>query len=260
MSVTRIDLRDDLLRLRDTDGVVAVKAEFEAEGSRKDELIMLREIVGIADLGFIIKIGGCEAVHDIDQCKLLDATGVMAPMIETPFAMSKFRSAFTKMYGENSNVERIINAETITCFRNYDDILNKGDGFLTGVTVGRSDLSASMGIEKKDIECEKVFETTKIFLEKSKTKGLITNFGGNIGIESIPFIQRMYPYIDRFETRKIVINKKNSADELKQAIGDALKFELDYLIFKSTYYSTMANEDAKRIVRMQNQVAKIFGE
>jgi len=79
----RKELRKSLCRLKEEYGVVSIKAEFEAEGSRKDELIMLREMVETAGLGLIIKIGGCEAVHDIDQCKLLNATGVMAPMIET---------------------------------------------------------------------------------------------------------------------------------------------------------------------------------
>lgn len=77
-------------------------------------------------------------------------------MIETPFAVDKFSSAVNKLYPENAKIERIINAETITCFKNFDKILEHGKGFLTGVTVGRSDLSASMGIAKKDIECEKV--------------------------------------------------------------------------------------------------------
>ena len=73
---------DDLKALKQDYGVVSIKAEFEAEGSRKDELIMLRDFVEEVGLGLIIKIGGCEAVHDLDQCKLLDATGIMAPMIE----------------------------------------------------------------------------------------------------------------------------------------------------------------------------------
>lgn len=203
----RKELRKSLCRLKEEYGVVSIKAEFEAEGSRKDELIMLREMVETAGLGLIIKIGGCEAVHDIDQCKLLNATGVMAPMIETPFAMDKFSGAVNKLYPENAKIERIINAETITCFKNFDEILEHGKGFLTGVTVGRSDLSASMGIAKKDIECEEVFNVTKEFCEKAKNAGLTTNFGGNIGIESIPFIINMYPYIDRFETRKVVVSK-----------------------------------------------------
>ena len=46
----RIYLTDILRKLKEEYGVVAVKAEFEAERSRKDKLIMLREIVYSADL------------------------------------------------------------------------------------------------------------------------------------------------------------------------------------------------------------------
>ena len=250
----RKQIRESLSTLQSEYGVVSIKAEFEAEGSRKDELIMLRELVESANLGIIIKIGGCEAVHDLDQCKLLDSTGVMAPMIETPFAMDKFRGAVTKVFGEESKVEKIINAETITCLNNFDDILRHGDGFLTGVTVGRSDLSASMGIEKKDIEKEAVFEATKTFCLKAKEKGLTTNFGGNIGIESIPFIIDMNPYIERFETRKVVISKNDDPEFLKDAIAQALEFELLYLKFKSQYYIGMAYEDESRIKRLEAQI------
>ncbi len=132
----RKQIREKLNELKEKYGVISIKAEFEAEGSRKDELIMLRELVENVGLGLIIKIGGCEAVHDIDQCKLLDATGVMAPMIETPFAIEKFKGAVTKLYGETPKIERIINAETITCLCNFDGILEHGKGFLTGVNGG----------------------------------------------------------------------------------------------------------------------------
>ena len=255
---------EDLKVLKSEYGVVSIKAEFEAEGSRKDELIMLRDFVEEVGLGLIIKIGGCEAVHDLDQCKLLDATGVMAPMIETPFAMRKFKGAVKKVYGDieqdNIKIERIINAETKTCLKNFDEILDEGEGFLTGVTVGRSDLSASMDIVKKDIETEPVFLATREFCEKAKSKGLITNFGGNIGIESIPFIINMNQYIDRFETRKVVISKQDDPVFLKKAIASALSFELDYLKFKSAYYTAMATEDAARIERLTKQVESVKGE
>ncbi len=252
--ISKTQLIEKLIKLKNNNGLVAVKAEFEAEGSRKDELIMLREIVDAAGLGIIIKIGGCEAVHDIDQCKLLGASGVMAPMIETPFAMSKFRGAVSKIYGDDSSIERIINAETVTCLTNFDDILKKGKDFLTGVTVGRSDLSASMGIARSNIECDEVFNTTREFCEKAKKVGLVTNFGGNIGIESVPFIIKMYPFIDRFETRKVVLKKNDDPEFVKEAIKKALEFELLYLKYKSEYYMNMATEDKKRIDRLNKQL------
>lgn len=253
----RKEIRNALKILKNNYGVVSIKAEFEAEGARKDELIMLREFVEAADLGLIIKIGGCEAVHDLDQCRLLGATGIMAPMIETPFAMDKFKNAVNKIYYDNTPVERIINAETITCLKNFEEILEHGKGFLNAVTVGRSDLSASMGIEKKDIENVEVFQATKEFAIKAKQHDLITNFGGGIGIESIPFIKEMSPYVDRFETRKVVISINDDEKFLQSAIVKALEFELLYLRFKSEYYMTMANEDAARIKRLENQINSI---
>lgn len=250
-------LIESLQRLKNDFGAVSIKAEFEVEGSRKDELIMLREYVENVGMRLIIKIGGCEAIHDIDQCKLLDADGIMAPMIETAFAMDKFRGAVTKVCGADTQMERIINAETITCLDNFDEILSHGWNFLTGVTVGRSDLAASMGVPRAEIEGKAVFEATKAFCTKAQNAGLTTNFGGNIGIQSVPFILSIGDFIDRFETRKVIMEKNGNAEFLKAAIAHALKFELLYLQMKSQYYSSMAMEDSMRISRLSEQLNSV---
>ena len=248
---------DSLLELKEVYGVYGIKAEFEAEGARMDELIRLRELILRADLKFITKIGGCEAVHDMQQCKLLGATGVMAPMIETPFALSKFVGAAKRVYGDDmDSVEWIINAETKTCHANYKEILEVGSGFLKTVTVGRSDLSASMGITRKDIETGPVFEATRDLLKMSRQAGITTNFGGNIGIESIPFIVRMSDVADRFETRKVVISMEKDENKLKKIIHKALDFELQWLLYKKSYYTRLSSEDEARIERMRFQLNK----
>ena len=248
---------DSLLELKEVYGVYGTKAEFEAEGARMDELISLRELILRADLKFVTKIGGCEAVHDMQQCKILGATGVMAPMIETPFAMSKFVTAAQRVYGDQiDTVEWIINAETKTCHANYDGILEAGKGFLNAVTVGRSDLSASMGIDRKDIESKPVFDATRDLLQKSRNAGHVTNFGGNIGIESIPFIQGMSDVADRFETRKVIITMDKDENHLRKAIHKALNFEFLWLLNKKSYYTRLSAEDEARIERMRNQLNK----
>ncbi len=257
MNKQETQLLDSLKELKEDCGVIAIKAEFEAEGARMDELISLRELVVRADLGFVIKIGGCEAVHDMNQGKLLGATGMMAPMIETSFAMSKFATAAKRVYGDDINtVEWIINAETKTCHANYKSIMEEGKGFLNAVTVGRSDLSASMGIKRKDIESEAVFEATKDLLLMSKNAGCTTNFGGNIGIESVPFIKGLKEIADRFETRKVVVTMDDDDKHLKKAIVKALNFELLYLLNKRTYYTRLSCEDEARIERMKQQLEK----
>lgn len=246
-----------LKKLRDEFGVKAVKAEFEAEGSRTDELVKLNEIVFRANLDMFIKIGGCEAVRDIDQCLLLGAKGIMAPMIETPFAMEKFISAACKVYSdeERKDLEFIINAETKTMHANIDEIYAKGRGFLNTVVIGRVDLSASLGIPRSSINNEQMVEAVRSILIKSKEYGYICGIGGDISnIEAAPFIEKLEAYIDRIETRKIIFDLKNVKNRLKEAIALAIEFEYHYLKNKHSFYARMANEDMDRIVKFEQRL------
>ena len=179
MNTTKKRMLDILRELKNNYGGIAVKAEFEAEGSRLDELIMLNEVVFRADMDIFIKIGGCEAVRDLDQCKLLGASGIMAPMIESPFAMQKFVNAARKVYKNRvEDIEWIINTETKTCMENLDDIFNVGNGFLNTISIGRVDLSSSMGLSRSDIDGEVVFNAAHSTAEKAKKYNLNVGIGG----------------------------------------------------------------------------------
>lgn len=255
MNITERKMLDILKSLRDEHGVIAIKAEFEAEGSRTDELVMLNEIVFRADMKLYIKIGGCEAVRDLDQCRLLGASGIMAPMIESPFAMKKYVEASKKVYGnEWKNIEWIINAETKTCHKNLDEILAVGNNFLNTVSIGRVDLSGSMGLSRDEINGDKVFEVTQDIATRCKKAGYKVNFGGGISFDAIPFIQKLYPLNDRFETRKVVFSAVNNENELKEGILKAMQFETLYLKNKCEYYNRMANEDKVRLGMMAERL------
>ena len=251
MNLMEHKMLDILKSLKEDYGVIAVKAEFEAEGSRTDELVMLNEIIFRADMKLYIKIGGCEAVRDLDQCRLLGASGIMAPMIESPFAMQKFVDAAHKVYGKNwKDIEWIINAETKTCHQNLDAILEKGKDFLSTVSIGRVDLSASMGLTRNEINGSTVFEATKDIAERAKQYGYTVNFGGGISFDAIPFICDLYPINDRFENRKVVFQASNDKKHLEEAILKAMTFETLYLQNKCEFYNRMATEDQARIKMM----------
>ena len=254
-------MMDLLKELRDEYGCVAVKAEFEAEGSRTHEMIMLLEVLNRCDMPLTIKIGGCEAVRDLDQCKLLGAKSIMAPMIETPFALSKFKGAAQKVYGDRmGEVDWVINAETKTCKQNYSAILDEGKGFLDMVGIGRVDFSASCGLSRADINNDFMLESCTEIAKQSKEAGLMVAFGGGVSFDAIPFIQAMAPYADRFETRKVHFQITDDERILKHGILDAMKFETLYLESKCSYYDSMANEDRARLKMMHERVAKAESE
>ena len=248
---------DILKRLKEGYGVLAIKAEFEAEGSRTDELVMLNEVVFRADMDLFIKIGGCEAIRDMDQCRMLGASGIVAPMIETPFAMKKVVDAGRKVYSDRvEDIEWIINTETVTCHQNLDQILTAGKGFLNTIVIGRVDYAASMGLGREEINSDTILKRSMSLAEKAKEYGCCVGIGGGISIDAIPFLQEMYDYIDKFETRKVVFTASKDEKILQDGIMCAMEFETLYLRNKCEYYDRMAKEDISRLNMLEERLRK----
>ena len=257
MNLIEKKMSDILSKLKNEFGVDAVKAEFEAEGTRMDELLRLIEIVRKNDLKLGIKIGGCEAIKDLMECKQIGCDYIIAPMVETEYALSKFIQAKNKVYDdhEKSNIEFLINIETITTFNNLKKIendiklqKNKKEN-IQGLVFGRVDFSLSNKYSREDINENKV---TKYILDVAKVckdNELSFVVGGGVSSESILVLKEISKIcLNRFETRKIIFSKESlSVSNLDKGMLEAIHFELLWLKNKKEYYGSLYKEDDKRI-------------
>ena len=246
-----------LKKLKNDYGVFEIKAEFEAEGSRMEEMMRLKDITTYVGLPIILKIGGVEAVTDVYNALSIGVKGIIAPMVETPYALSKYLNMITTMIAEDNaqDIEFAFNVETITACENIRLMLDlPGIKALTGITIGRVDLAGSMGIDREFINTtNKIFTLAEFALQEAKEYKLKTGLGGGISKEALPVIERLSPLLDKFETRKVVFPIA-SYKYGEQAIIEANRFELLWLQSKRRYYSRIKVEDEKRIEMLEGRI------
>ncbi len=239
-------------------GIVAVKAEFEAEGTRVDELLRLLEIARRAGVKVAIKIGGCEAVRDLIECRIYGADYIIAPMIETPYALSKYIAAKDKVYplSEQEEVSFLFNVETRQTFDHLDAMAAVAKDGRVGMVFGRVDFAGSMGQTRAFVNSDEMRGYVTRVSEVCRDTDLELVVGGGVSPDSIPLLaSTLAARLDRFETRKVVFDG-NIVRTPALASGGmelAIEFELLWLKNKRDYYQTIASEDEARIAMMEQR-------
>jgi len=240
-------------------GVVATKAEFEAEGTRTDELLRLLEIANKADVGLALKVGGCEAIRDMLEAKQFGVQFIIAPMVETPYALSKYIAAKDKVYSpeEQEDVSFLFNLETITAFEKLDAMLEMASAKpgCNGVVFGRVDFSGSIGTGRTGIESEQVTTSVETASRACLKRGLDFVVGGAVSIDALASLQRIKAiHLNRFETRKVVFSGAAlDSPHLAKALRQAVHFELLWLLNKREYYGVMHRADQSRIQMLESR-------
>lgn len=253
-----------LVELKENYNVSGVKAEFEAEGTRMEEAMRLKEVSLKAGLGLNLKIGGCEAIKDMFDAISLGVDRVIAPMVETAYALKKYINAVNIAFenGEKSDVEFLINLETITASKNFDEMLSLPEiQSLSGIVIGRVDLSGSMGLTREAINSDRVLDVALKIAEKAKSAGLKVVIGGGVSVHSLPFF-KAFPegHIDRFETRKVVFSCPEALNNSEEAFLKAVEFEIMWLKNKKNYYGAIHREDDSRLEMMEERYRKSINE
>ncbi len=247
---------DILTDLKDNHHVVGVKAEFEAEGTRLEEALRLKEVVMKAGLGLTIKIGGCEALRDMYEARTIGVCRVVAPMVETAYALQKFLAAVRLAFpvDEWEDVQFAVNIETLTACREFDRMLELEEiDRLNGVVMGRVDLTGSLGLSREAINSDEVFRMTTELFAKAKRRSLECAIGGGVSAHSLAFFRRLPAgCLDRYETRKVIFSCPGAlAQNADKGILKAVGFELHWLKNKRNYYGMISAEDDNRIQMLE---------
>lgn len=237
--------------------VVSVKAEFEAEGTRTDELLRLVDVSRAAGLPLTLKIGGCEAIRDLLEAKQIGVRYVVAPMIETPYALSKYIQAKNLVFTpeEQEEVDFLFNLETITAYNHLQDMTDLASRNLQGIVFGRVDFSGSMGLGREGIESRTITEKILATSQIASASGLDLVVGGAISNAALPALQEIGRIkLTRFETRKVVFaGHAVDMSKIQDALLNAVHFELLWLLNKRDYYSTITKEDSARIEMLESR-------
>ena len=257
MNKLELQMTELLQDLKQHHHVSGIKAEFEAEGTRMEEAMRLKDVTSaVPGLSLNIKIGGCEAIKDMFDAISLGAKRIIAPMVETPYALQKFIRAAQMVYGEElGQVEILVNIETFVAYQNFSAMLAIPEiKLLNGIVIGRVDMVGSMALARNQVNSKRILDLALDLAKMAKDHDLKVVVGGGVSVDAISFF-KAFPanHIDRFETRKIIFDCPEAIHNSEIAFIKAVQFELMWLKNKRNYYSVIAREDEERIQMMQER-------
>jgi 4-hydroxy-2-oxoheptanedioate aldolase len=236
-------------------GCSGIKISYEDEGALLNEIISMRYLTATIGLGLSIKIGGCEAKRDIVDCIDIGCDTIVAPMIESQFALKKFLNSLNQ-YGYNR--EKGFNLETINAYRCLDELsyeFNK----LDFVTVGRVDFVGSLNKDRNFVNTDEMYDIVENIFIKARENNTKCYLGGAISIESRDFIGKLLHnnLLDKFETRYIIFDcHKINFEKFDELLYLANVFELEWLKYVNKKYSLLANKDIQRIQMIEDRIEK----
>lgn len=248
--VTQKTLIEKLLNLKNQYGITGIKQSTEDEGAIYQDICTMRRITSLCGLDLSVKIGGCEAKTDIHFCQSIGVNKIVAPMIESKFALLKFLESVQNI----DDIKYYINIESHQGQNSIEEILDfhtdlELDKKLSGVVVGRSDMIKSYTLDKSNVEGYMMNEIVAKVFREAKLCNLNTIMGGNISPKSNDIINKLYDNkkLNCIETRNVIIKlNDNNVKNIPEVIKESLLFESDWLQYKSNYYNNLGKQYTDR--------------
>jgi 4-hydroxy-2-oxoheptanedioate aldolase len=226
----------------------SLKGEFEAEGLNPVELAGEAIWAARRGLDYLVKIGGCEAKSDVDYLQRLGIRSLVAPMIESRFAMSKYMDMLPQGAFDHVGVT----IETFHAVERIEEILDAGTK-LTAVTIGRSDLTASFG--GSGTNSPETLEKTLKVAHAAKARGLEVTMGGSVDARTRELLREGHPLsavIDAVETRKIVMPIATFIEE--GTLEDSIAAECELLEIRMRPLKQALDAMSKRYQTIKSRV------
>lgn len=227
--------------------VVGLKLGTETEDCSFEEIIWIQNNIP-SYCPLTLKIGGVEARNDMRFALSHQIHKVLAPMVETPYSLSNFVSTILELEKEMGiSVQKAINIESITAFHSLETMLEQDHfQYIDSVTIGRGDLSSSMGL--KPVTHPQVNEVVTQCVHLIHQKKKPVSIGGSITQESIVFFKSLNIPIF-FNTRNVVIKMELNAksSQILQVIQKALQFEMELNVCLSKVFPESGNKYQKRL-------------
>ena len=127
MNKSLIELENKIISLKSSKKLKAIKAEFEAEGTRIEELAILSHLCTTNSIPLTLKVGGPCAKRDIYEAFQIGANEILVPMVESAFAIEYCAEAFMSLIPNFKDLNICpslsINIESKKAIENIDSIL-----------------------------------------------------------------------------------------------------------------------------------------
>lgn len=227
---------------------VSLKGEFEAEGLSREDVAVEVIFARSRGVDYLVKIGGCEAKSDIDYLRRLGVASVVAPMIESGFAMRKYM----EMLPEQGFDHMGVTVETFHAVDRIEELLDAGTR-LTNVTVGRSDLTASLG--GSGVDSEQTMSRVRRVAEAARARGLEVTVGGGVNVKTRDAFRadpELAGLIACVETRKAVMSTERFL--VDGVLERAIDLELELLELRTAPLERALASSSKRIEQLRGRV------
>lgn len=215
--------RDAVRMLVEEHGCRMLKLATEDEALTHDEVRARFEVFAPV-LRVELKIGGPGARGDLVLCHELGIEHVIAPMIESAYGLTDYLAGLKEVFPDGGVVPAV-NIETRGASERVVAILDADrERRIRQVTVGRSDLSKSMGLEPDD---PAVMRLARRVILAARSRGLVTSVGGGLTPANVGEIARFLAP-DQVNTRNFAFGDvaRRDGTELMAAIRAALHAEI----------------------------------